>query len=226
VTLSVIVPMLNEEHVIGATLDAIRRGAPDAEIIVVDGGSTDRSGEIARPRCNLLIHSAPGRARQMNAGASATHSAVLAFVHADTFVPARFATDIAAALADPGIVGGRFDVELDERSPAMQMLGKLISIRSRLMHSATGDQAIFVRSDVFRHLGGFPEIELCEDVEFVRRLRRVGRFACLRSRVITSARRWQRDGLFRTIIRMWVIKSLYLAGISPGWLRRHYTDTR
>jgi GT2 family glycosyltransferase len=94
------------------------------------------------------------------------------------------------------------------------------------MRSATGDQAIFVRREVFEHLGGYAEIDLCEDIDFVRRLRRAGRFACLRSRVTTSARRWQRSGLVRTILRMWLIKTLFLAGVSPAWLKRHYADVR
>lgn len=221
-----IVPMLDEESAIAATLDAIRAGAPRARIIVVDGGSADRSVEIARPRCDLLIEAARGRARQMNAGADAADRAILAFVHADTIAPPTFARDVEGALDDGAVVGGRFDLMLDDRALACRALGALISLRSRLMRSATGDQAIFVRADVFRRLGGFAEIELCEDVDFARRMRRAGRIACLRSRVITSARRWRKDGLMRTVIRMWVIKSLFLIGISPARLRRHYADTR
>jgi rSAM/selenodomain-associated transferase 2 len=233
--LSVIVPMLNEERAIGATLEAIRRGAPAAEIIVVDGGSTDRSIEIAQcqfatgatnlPRA-LVITAQRGRARQMNAGARVAAGEALVFVHADTLVPATLHLEIAAALADPGIVGGRFDVELDEPSMAARLLGHLISLRSRLMRTATGDQAMFVRRNIFLDLGGFEEIDLCEDVDFARRLKHRGRVACLRPRVITSARRWRQDGMLRTVLRMWLIKSLFLAGVSPGWLKRHYDDTR
>jgi rSAM/selenodomain-associated transferase 2 len=225
-SLAVIVPMLNEEQVIAATLDAIRAGAPKARIIVADGGSLDRSVEIARPRCDLLIEGPRGRARQMNAGAAAAERPSLAFVHADTIVPPTFARDIELALADPAVVGGRFDLMLDDDSLACRIIGALISLRSRMMRSATGDQAIFVCAGVFNRLGGFAEIELCEDVDFARRLRRTGRIACLRSRVITSARRWRKDGLVRTVLRMWLIKSLFLAGIPPARLRRYYADTR
>jgi rSAM/selenodomain-associated transferase 2 len=265
--------MLNEQHAIGTTLDSIMRAAPAAEIIIVDGGSSDSSVEIARARLEARITRdeplaalfpaqgksdgsgrpgdilpleqpegfdragnfaalshiliAPrGRARQMNAGGRVAHGEVLVFVHADTLVPPIFSSDICAALVDPGVVGGRFDLELDEPSFIARLLGKLISLRSRIMRSATGDQAIFVRRDIFIRLGGFAEIDLCEDVDFARRLKRSGRIACVRSRVITSARRWRRNGLFRTVIRMWVIKSLFLAGVSPAKLRRHYADTR
>jgi rSAM/selenodomain-associated transferase 2 len=218
--------MLNEERAIGATLDAIRLGAPRAEIIVADGGSTDRGFEIARMRGARTLTAPRGRARQMNAGAAVAHGDVLAFVHADTLVPATFAFDIASAFADPDIVGGRFDIELDESSLAWRLLAKLISLRSRIMRSATGDQAIFVRRDIFVTMNGFREIDLCEDVDFARRLKRNGRVACQRSRVITSARRWRQNGLFRTVLKMWLIKSLFLAGVSPARLHRYYTEIR
>lgn len=225
-SLSVIVPMLNEERAIGTTLDAIRAGAPGAETIVVDGGSTDRSIEIASARGAQTLIAGRGRARQMNAGAAVAHGDALVFVHADTIVPATFASDIASALEDPNIVGGRFDIELDEPSLLWRLLGKMISLRSRIMRSATGDQAIFVRREVFAATGGFMEIDLCEDVDFARRLKRSGRVACLRSRVVTSARRWRRNGPLRTVLKMWLVKSLFLAGVSPARLRRYYADIR
>jgi rSAM/selenodomain-associated transferase 2 len=271
--LSVIVPMLNEQGEIGATLDRLMRAAPAAEIIVVNGGSNDGSVDIVRDRfrdraalfkalahcvagdveseragatddasfrrdledsegqSNLaglsrMLDAPRGRARQMNAGARAAHGEVLVFVHADTLVPPTFVSDIKTALTDTDVVGGRFDVELDEVSLIARLLGRLISLRSRIMHSATGDQAIFVRRETFLCLAGFAEIDLCEDVDFARRLKRTGQVACLRSRVVTSARRWRRNGVFRTVLRMWLIKSLFLAGVSPAWLRRHYADTR
>jgi rSAM/selenodomain-associated transferase 2 len=224
--LSVIIPMLNEEQAIGTTLDALRLGAPGAEIIVADGGSSDRSVEIARMRGARILSAPRGRARQMNAGAAAARGDILAFVHADTRVPVTFASDIACALTDPHTVGGRFDVELDESAFALRLLGRLISLRSRIMRSATGDQAIFVRRDIFTDMRGFLEIDLCEDVDFARRLKRSGSVACLRSRVITSARRWRQNGVIRTVLKMWLIKSLFLAGVSPARLHRHYADVR
>ncbi len=218
--------MLNEAATIAGTLDALRRGAPDAEILVVDCGSIDASAAIARPLCDLLIGSSRGRARQMNAGALASHGDALAFVHADTIVPATFAADIASALSDPAVAGGRFDVELDARALPYRIIGAMISIRSRISRTATGDQAIFVRRDVFDRLGGFPDLDLCEDLEFSRRLKRAGRVACLRTRVTTSARRWTRDGVVRTVVRMWLIRAMYLMGVPPARLKRIYADTR
>ena len=218
--------MLDEAAAIASTLDALRRGAPDAEIVVVDGGSADSSVAIARPLCDLLIVAPRGRARQMNAGARAAHGDALAFVHADTIVPATFAADIASALSDPAVVGGRFDVQLDASSLPYRIIGAMISLRSRISRTGTGDQAIFVRRGVFDRLGGFPDLELCEDLEFSRRLKRAGRVACLRARVTTSARRWTRDGVARTVVRMWLIRAMYLMGVPPARLKRIYADTR
>ncbi len=222
--------MLNEEAAIADTLDAIRGGASAAqfaiEVIVVDGGSLDLSVEIARSRCDRLIKGPRGRAPQMNAGAAAASGDAIVFVHADTMVPPTFAHDISLALSDARVAGGRFDLAFDDCSLALVMVATMISMRSRILRSATGDQAIFVRREIFDRLGGYAEIDLCEDVDLVRRMRRLGSFACLRSRVVTSARRWQRDGVVRTILRMWIIKSLFLAGVSPTWLKRHYADTR
>ena len=224
--LSIIVPMLDEAEGIARALGAIRRGAPEAEIIVVDGGSGDSSVAIAAPLCDRVIVESRGRARQMNAGAKLARGDTFAFVHADTLVPASFGADIAAALSDPDMVGGRFDVELDSGALPYRIIGAMISLRSRFSRTGTGDQAIFVRREVFERLGGFPELDLCEDLEFSRRLKRVGRVACLRSRVITSARRWSRDGVARTVVRMWMIRVMYLAGVSPARLKRMYADVR
>jgi rSAM/selenodomain-associated transferase 2 len=226
VKLSVVVPMLNEEHAISTALHALRVGAPSAEIICVDGGSTDTTIAVARLLCDSLISASRGRAHQMNAGTAISHGDVLAFVHADTIVPRDFARQIEAALGDTSVVGGRFDIKLADPALAYRLLGWLISTRSRLMRSATGDQAIFVRREIFEQLGGFADIELCEDIDFVRRMRPTGHIACIRASVTTSARRWQQRGLFRTILRMWTIKSLFLLGVSPVWLKRHYLEVR
>jgi len=218
--------MLNEAAAIASTLVALRRGAPDAEIVVVDGGSIDASVEQAQPLCDAMIVASRGRARQMNTGARASHGDAIAFVHADTIVPPTFAADIASALSDSAAVGGRFDVELDDRAIPYRIIGAMISLRSRLSRTGTGDQAIFVRRAVFDRLGGFPELELCEDLEFSRRMKRAGRVACLRARVTTSARRWNRDGVVRTVVRMWLIRAMYLLGVPPARLKRMYSDTR
>ena len=224
--LSVIVPMLNEAASIARTLEAIRVSAPDAEIIVVDGGSSDGSIEVARPLSDVVISASRGRARQMNAGAARASGDALVFVHADTIVPMTFGQDIEGAFANPRIVGGRFDVRLDDDHPLCVLIGALISIRSRISRTGTGDQAIFVRRTIFDQIGGFPDFPICEDLDFARRMKRLGPVACLRSKVITSARRWREGGIIRTVLRMWTIRALYLTGIAPTRLARMYSDVR
>jgi rSAM/selenodomain-associated transferase 2 len=225
--LSVIVPMLNEERDIARTLEAIATAGASAtdvtvEVIVVDGGSSDSSRDEARPRCSVLLVAPRGLARQMNAGAAVARGDALAFVHADTIVPRTFAGDVAAALADRSVVGGRFDVGLDDHAPLFRLIGWLISLRSHLSRTGTGDQAIFVRRQVFERLGGYRDIELCEDLDLARRLKRIGRVACLRSRVTTSARRWRERGVLATTVRMWLVRIAFLVGVSPARLAHLY----
>lgn len=222
---SVIVPALNEESTIGQTLAALEATPPD-EIVVVDGGSTDRTRAVAEQAGATVLSSVRGRARQMNCGAGRASGEALLFLHADTRLPATAMEDIRAALSQPQCVGGRFDVELDSRRWVLRVVGRMISLRSRLTKVATGEQAMFVRREVFQDLGGFPEIPLMEDVAFSRALKRKGRVTCLKSRVVTSARRWETEGIWRTILKMWRLKALYLAGISPLRLKRYYGDAR
>jgi rSAM/selenodomain-associated transferase 2 len=223
--ITVIVPVVNEEEAIGPTLRSLFSLEP-AEVIVVDGGSSDRTREVAARTGARLLVSGRGRARQMNKGARAAAGDVLLFLHADTRPPPSAMADVAAALADPRCVGGRFDVTLDGEGWILRVIGFLISLRSRLTRVATGDQAIFVRRQVFETMGGFPEIPIMEDIAFCRELKKRGQVACLRSRVVTSARRWEKEGIGCTIVKMWALKSLFLMGVSPFRLKRFYGDTR
>jgi rSAM/selenodomain-associated transferase 2 len=222
---SVIIPTLNEEPNIVETIAAARR-AHDCEIIVVDGGSMDRTVELVRDRVDHLTEGPRGRALQMNAGAAAATGDVLLFLHADTILPAGYDSAVSVPMADPAVVGGRFDLVLMPSSPLLWLTGELINLRSRLSKIATGDQAIFVRRSVFEEIGGYREMPLMEDVAFSRALKRRGRVACLRERVVTSSRRWRRDGVIRTIVLMWTLRALYFLGVSPSRLRRVYGDTR
>lgn len=223
--ISVILPVLNEEKTVGSTLQALKRLEPD-EIMAVDGGSTDRTREICESLAVSVISSCCGRARQMNQGARQATGDVLLFLHADTRLPPSALIDVRAALQDPKILGGRFDVKLDDDGWMFRVIGTMISFRSRLSRVCTGDQAIFVRRDVFNQLGGYPDVPLLEDVAFSQALKRRGAVACLRSQVMTSARRWELEGVWRTIFKMWALRALFLLGISPLRLKRYYDDAR
>jgi rSAM/selenodomain-associated transferase 2 len=223
--ISVIVPALDEAAQIAETLASARAPAV-CEIVVVDGGSSDATAEVARQHADRVLTAPRGRAVQMNAGAALARGEVLLFLHADTRLPAGFDSAVLTALSDPAMVGGRFDVRLVPGTPLLVLVGALMNLRSRLSRIATGDQAIFVRRTVFESLGGFEPIPLMEDVSFSRALKRRGHVACLRSTVETSSRRWLEDGPLRTVLLMWWLRLLYFCGASPHRLRRRYADTR
>lgn len=230
-TIALILPVLNEAARLDACLsELIQRHAFD-RIIVVDGGSTDASVEIvckfmstdaviARPILNLL-QSPRGRARQLHAGALAANADVLLFLHADTTLPATAVADIRAAI-QRGDLWGRFDVRLSGRGFLFRIIERLMNWRSARTGIVTGDQAMFVRRDVYRVFGGFAPIALMEDIEFSTRLKWVARPARLRATVVTSSRRWQKKGIVRTIFLMWTLRFLYWLGVSPQRLARWY----
>ena len=222
---SVVVPTLNEAGTIGQTLTRIRQ-AGQCELIVVDGGSCDETLEIVRKSADRVLSAQRGRACQMNAGAQVATGAALLFLHADTLPPPGFPYLIEQALIDPDVVGGRFDVDLDAAGWAFRMIGALMNIRSRLTHIATGDQGIFVRRETFKSIGGYPEWDIMEDLEFSRQLKRAGKVACLRNRVQTSARRWKKHGVTKTILIMWGLRLCHFFGIRPAALKAFYVDTR
>jgi rSAM/selenodomain-associated transferase 2 len=223
--ISIVIPVLNEEKSIAETVAALMPLKPH-ELIIVDGGSSDRTYEICN-RLDVTVLSSPrGRGLQMNHGARQATGDVLLFLHADTRLPGSSIDDIRGALRNPQCVGGRFDVQLDGVHWMLGVIGAMISMRSRMSRVATGDQGIFVRRGIFAELGGYPDIPLMEDVAFSRALKSRGAVACLRSRVISSARRWEKQGIWRTILRMWLLKLLYLVGVSPVRLKRYYGDAR
>ena len=220
---AVIVPVLNEVKMLPAFLERARDWPVD-ELVFVDGGSRDATPRLLAEAGARWMTSRAGRAIQMNAGARATKSDILVFIHADTAISSSNFEAIRRVMRDERVVGGRFDVRLSGRQPAFRVIEFFINLRSRLTRIATGDQAIFVRRSVFERLGGFPEQPLMEDVEFSRRLKRLGRIACLRERVVTSSRRWERHGIARTVWLMWSLRLGYWLGADPERLRRRYRD--
>lgn len=220
--MSVVVPVLDEAECIGDLLEAFAawRVAGD-EVIVVDGGSTDGTPEASAAGADRVISAARGRARQMNAGAALARGAVLLFAHADSRFDAQARPALLEA-ANAGAVWGRFDVDIDDPAPVFRIVAALMNLRSRLTGIATGDQGIFVRRALFEAVGGYPDIALMEDVALGRVLRRQARPRCLPRHVSTSARRWRRHGIVRTVLTMWGLRLAYRCGASPERLARLY----
>ena len=220
--LSIILPALNEAAGIVSALEALAPlRAGGVEVIVVDGGSTDRSVELAEALADRVLKAPRGRASQMNAGAAMARGGVLLFLHADTRLPQGAESLVAQAIAG-GQHWGRFDVQIEGRSAWLPLVAAMMNRRSRLTGIATGDQAVFVSRAAFAAAGGFPDIPLMEDIELSRRLLRTGRPACLAARVTTSGRRWEAHGVWRTILRMWWLRLRFFLGADPRRLAVDY----
>ncbi|GAB4306255.1 MAG: TIGR04283 family arsenosugar biosynthesis glycosyltransferase [Methylophaga sp.] len=219
--LAIIVPVLNESETLPVLLNQLRpfheRGA---EIIIVDGGSEDNSAMLVLDTPYRLLVSSRGRASQMNTGARASSADNLLFLHADTQLPAM--ADVLSISALLTHHWGRFDVNITGRSHFLSVVAFMMNWRSRLTGIATGDQAIFMRRSTYEAAGGFPEQGLMEDIEMSRILKRLGQPACLREKVSTSGRRWEKSGVWRTILLMWRLRFAYWLGANPDSLAERY----
>ncbi|MGR9106871.1 MAG: TIGR04283 family arsenosugar biosynthesis glycosyltransferase [Gammaproteobacteria bacterium] len=221
-TLSVIIPVLNESTLIASTLANLEIQADESvEIIVVDGGSTDRSVELARQTSARVLVKVGGRAIQMNHGAKHARGCCLLFLHADTRLPLDGLKILQQCVARQ-CVWGRFDVRLSGRNPLFRLIESGINLRSRLTGMASGDQGIFVMRRVFEQIGGFPNIPLMEDIALSKRLKKISEPLCLRQKATTSSRRWERHGIVRTILLMWTLRVLFFSGVKPERLARWY----
>ncbi len=225
-TLSIIIPVLNEGSILEARLRALQFARDDGtELIVIDGGSTDDSVRIAEPLCTQLCQSKPGRATQMNQGAALARGEYLLFLHADTVLSKDCFDALSAALASRPL-WGRFDVSIEGAHPLLPLTAAMMNWRARWTSVATGDQGIFVSTERFRALGGFPEMPLMEDVALSKMLRRVERPARVRARLLTNGRRWDQGGWSRTVLRMWGLRFAYWSGINTQTLARYYMNVR
>ncbi|MHB8667048.1 MAG: TIGR04283 family arsenosugar biosynthesis glycosyltransferase [Burkholderiales bacterium] len=222
--LSIIIPTLDEAAHIAATLrslaDLRRRGH---EIIVADGGSGDATAVLARGLADRIVYSPAGRAEQMNAGARAAAGDVLVFLHADSRLPPQADELILHGLAGSDCVWGRFDVRIAGAHPLLRLVERMMNLRSRMTRICTGDQGIFVQRKTFEAVGGYPRQALMEDIALSARLRRLSAPLCLRQRCSTSARRWERDGVMRTVALMWWLRLQYAFGAAPARLARAYS---
>lgn len=220
---SIIIPVLNESAHIVEQLNALQKWRDAGhEVIVVDGGSQDNSVELARPLVDHVVDSEKGRARQMNTGAAIARHHWLVFLHIDTLFSDTAMDSLMRIFSKKEIIWGRFDVRLSGHHLLFKLVSSLMNLRSRLTGIATGDQVIFVRKTVFEEIGGFPDIALMEDISISRRLRSLAMPYCVTDSVTTSSRRWQEQGVVKTILMMWSLRLRYFFGASPATLAKRY----
>jgi rSAM/selenodomain-associated transferase 2 len=219
--LTIVLPVLNEAAIIVGALKALTPlRARGAEIIVVDGGSRDSTPRLAEPFADRVVNGPRGRGATMNAGAALGIGDTLLFLHADTTLPEDADRLIEGALSHRA--WGRFDLRIAGRHPFLAVVARMINLRSRITGVATGDQAIFVRREAFVAASGFPDLPLMEDIALSRRLKRLCRPFCITTPVITSGRRWEQNGVWRTILLMWRLRLAYYLGVEPALLARRY----
>ncbi len=220
--LCIVVPVLDEAETLAARLRALQRFRQrGARVVVVDGGSQDGTLAVAQAHADLAFIAPRGRAAQMNAGATACPADVLLFLHADTELPDH-ADLLVQRATRHARAWGRFDVRIDSPRWPLLLVAGLMNHRSRWTGIATGDQAMFMRQELFQQVGGFPDLPLMEDIAMSRALKRHGPPVCLRDRVTTSARRWERHGVWRTIVLMWRLRVAYFFGADPRQLAIRY----
>jgi rSAM/selenodomain-associated transferase 2 len=225
-TYSIVIPVLHEGERILSLIDQVQamRPAEPCEVIVVDGSPDLDTLRCLRGRNDVTALTAPvGRAKQMNRGASVARGEILIFLHSDTELPPGALGKIAEALRGNDAVGGAFDLGIASEKRVFRIIERASSIRSRLTRIPYGDQAIFLKKEYFDLIGGFREIPLMEDIEFMQRVKkRGGRIRILKDRVMTSPRRWEKEGILYCTLRNWTISTLYYLGVSPELLNRFY----
>ena len=223
--ISIIIPALNEASTIQQSLKSLRERAGEVEIIVVDGGSSDGTFELARNRCDQCLRSPRGRALQMNTGAAAASGNIFWFLHADTEVPADCVRKIYDVFRDPEVVGGFFRIRIPSRRFVYRLTDSLAHYAGLVLQMRFGDHGFFCRRTVFRDIGGFPELPLMEDAEFFRKLRQRGRTAIISSPLVSSPRRYEDIGPWRLTLTYGIIALLYFLGVRVPILARIYRNT-
>lgn len=230
-SVSIILPVFNEESRIAGALAALEKETRErnVEVIVVDGGSSDHTAEIARGfgGIRVLSDEQANRGSQMNQGAQAATSDTLLFLHADVNLPPLAIGAVRQALANESVLGGCFQIQFPDEVPlSLKIVAWGINLRTRMFRTATGDQAIFVHRRVFDEIGGYQTFPLMEDVEFFRQIKRRGRVVVLGEKVEISPRRWLKHGIWRTVMLMYLLRGGYWLGIHPATLKRFFLDVR
>lgn len=222
---SFIIPVWNEGAIITRTIEHIwcLHASGGAEIIIVDGDPEGKTIDVARHMGIKVAISEKGRGNQMNRGAALAAGEILVFLHADTTLPSDALELIEATMRDTSCTAGAFDLVIDSERPVFRLIERAASLRSRITRIPYGDQAIFMRRTDFKDLDGYKNIPIMEDVEIMRRIKKRGGKICIIDRaVLTSSRRWEREGVIYTTLRNWLLLTLYLSGFKPEKLVRFY----
>jgi rSAM/selenodomain-associated transferase 2 len=223
--ISIIIPTLNEEHVLGKTLSRLL-DKKNCEVIVVDGGSTDATLTLAQKIGCRTFACSQGRGRQMNFGATKATGKILLFLHADTLLPDNFPQLIFDAINRTDFATGAFSLAIDSPKKSLAAIAWMTNLRSRFLHLPYGDQALFATSVMFNTTGGFPEMEIMEDFVFIQKMKKMGSIIILPEHVTTSARRWQNMGIVRTTLINQLIVCGYSLGVPPVILAKWYRRMR
>lgn len=216
--------MFNEGKVLPTALKSLQELAVD-ELIFVDGGSADNTVSLIQDAGFVCLQCEAGRAKQMNLGTQNTTSYIILYLHIDTALSSSSILNIKKTY-NQGCKSGRFNISLSNNGLTYCIISYFINIRSCLTKVSTGDQGIFVTREAFDAVGGYPDIQLMEDVLFTKLLKKYGRVACLKDKLVTSARRWEKHGVFRTVWLMWKLRFLFWLGVSPSKLAKMYRDAR
>jgi rSAM/selenodomain-associated transferase 2 len=221
---SIIIPVFNEEAIITTTLSKLQHTS-NIEIIVVDGGSIDNTVKLVSVLgINIIKSPVSGRAYQMNFGAKIAKGEILFFIHADSKLPENYVNLIHNSLANPNIVAGAFELAIDSKKRQFRIIEKLVNWRSHILSLPYGDQGIFIKKEIFEELGGFSNLPIMEDFELMRRLQKRGKITIIPAKITTSARRWEKIGIWRTtLINQLIIIGYYLK-ISPEKLKKLYQE--
>ena len=225
--ISVIIPTLNESTLLQRILSNLEEiSDSQTEIIVVDGGSTDNTVEIASEYVNQIFLTAKGRANQMNHGADFAKGEILLFLHADSILTVDAFDKLKELMKESDCVGGAFQLQIDSKKYLLKIISKIVNLRSRFFHLVYGDQGIFVRKKKFVQIGKFPVTPLMEDVEFYSRLKASGKTVILNEKILTSARRWEKEGILFVTLRNWLLLIMYYMGVSSKRLEKLYLQVR
>lgn len=225
--ISIIVPTLNESLLLHKLLSSLNKVIDiQTEIIVVDGGSKDNTLEIASKQAHQVLVTKQGRANQMNYGAASAKGNVLFFLHADSTLTEEVFKKLKEVLQEPAYVGGAFSLQIDSKRYILKIISFVVNLRARFFNLVYGDQGIFIRKEKFDELGGFSAIPIMEDIEFYRRLRASGKTVFLNEKLLTSARRWEKEGIFFTTLRNWLLLIMYYLGMPTERLEKLYCHVR